>query len=524
MSYTNNGFDREVVEGMGEEVEGGDKWVTEIRENRYSPTERGLDKEVNGPVMTRGTKENICVIGSGDFGRALAGRLATAGYKVTIASRDPERNRSLIPSGVEISGLSGAAHADLVIVAVPKDFYHTLPANHLTGKVVVDVSNRSSVRRNATESQAEYLARLFPNSFVVKSFNVLSAYSLESGGLQGSKQVFVAGDEASARDLVSGVVRGAGFTPVDLGGLSAAWAIEDIPVAVFPQWRIPFYIHLAIFVFLYFLSFVRFQICWPITWSSDGSFLWYLWNHIPMDNMNKTLAVHALITLAICYLPGVLAGWLQIYRGTKYSRFPAWLDNWLKMRKQLGLLMLFAASIHACLSVAYMSPTYQGIVYGDPVEASVYVMEGEGWGPKTESLNRTTVKVFGTEKMKWRGECFLMTGVFGFSLVVLLGITSLPSVTATLSWKEFAFVQSGLGWTAMIFLCAHDMFYGWPYMNHPSCGMPSSFQYALYIPFLTILMKLPLVLPPLSTHLARIRAGYVRAGKQKDTAKKEETV
>ena len=88
------------------------------------------------------------------------------------------------------------------------------------------------------------------------------------------------------------------------------------------------------------------QICWPITWSSDGSFLWHLWNHIPMDNVNKTLAVHSLLTLALCYLPGVLAAWLQLARGTKYSRFPRWLDNWLKMRKQLGLLMLFAASIH----------------------------------------------------------------------------------------------------------------------------------------------------------------------------------
>ena len=128
-----------------------------------------------------------------------------------------------------------------------------------------------------------------------------------------------------------------------------------------------------------------------------------------------------------------------------------------------------------------MSPTYQGLVYGDPVQTSVHLMEGEGWGPKTESLNRTTVKVFGTEKMKWRGECFLMTGimyvvtwaiplfvlvgVFGFSLVVILGITSLPSVTATLSWKEFSFIQSGLGWTALVFLCAHDMFYVWAYMN-----------------------------------------------------------
>jgi hypothetical protein len=73
-------------------------------------------------------------------------------------------------------------------------------------------------------------------------------------------QVFVAGDDASARDLVSGVVRGAGFTPVDLGGLSSARTIEDIPVAVFPQWRVPFYIHLVIFIFLYILGFVKYQV------------------------------------------------------------------------------------------------------------------------------------------------------------------------------------------------------------------------------------------------------------------------
>merc|ERR1719499_3032855 len=186
-----------------------------------------------------------------------------------------------------------------------------------------------------------------------------------------------------------------------MGLLVSARTIEDIPVSVFSQWRIPFLIHLAIFVFLYVLSFAKFQICWPMTWSEN--FLWSLWNHIPMDNMNKTLAVHALVTLALCYLPGVLAGWLQIYRGTKYSRSPRFLDSWLRMRKQLGLLMMFSASIHACLSVAYLSPTYHTLVYGQPLDISVHTMEGEGWGPKTESLNRTAIKVFGSEKMQWRG-------------------------------------------------------------------------------------------------------------------------
>ena len=38
-------------------------------------------------------------------------------------------------------------------------------------------------------SHAEYLQRLLPTSAVVKAFNVLSAYVLESGGIQGSKEV-----------------------------------------------------------------------------------------------------------------------------------------------------------------------------------------------------------------------------------------------------------------------------------------------------------------------------------------------
>ena len=67
---------------------------------------------------------------------------------------------------------------------------------------------------------------------------------------------------------------------------------------------------------------------------------------LPLNNMNLYLAQHALTMLALCYLPGCLAGYIQLFRGTKYSRFPKFLDRWLKMRKQLGLLMLLSASLH----------------------------------------------------------------------------------------------------------------------------------------------------------------------------------
>ena len=84
----------------------------------------------------------------------------------------------LIPVGVGISGLDGVIAADIVIIAIPFAHYSSLPAAQLRDKIVVDVSNRDTVRRTSDLSQAEHLAKLLPHSKVVKSFNVLSAYSL----------------------------------------------------------------------------------------------------------------------------------------------------------------------------------------------------------------------------------------------------------------------------------------------------------------------------------------------------------
>lgn len=47
--------------------------------------------------------------------------------------------------------------SDIVIVAVPKDFYVDLPLDLFEGKVVVDVSNRNSVARKSTLYEQCYL-------------------------------------------------------------------------------------------------------------------------------------------------------------------------------------------------------------------------------------------------------------------------------------------------------------------------------------------------------------------------------
>lgn len=41
----------------------------------------------------------------------------------------------------------------------------------------------------------------------------------------------------------------------------------------------------------------------------------------------------------------------------------------------------------------------------------------------------------------WRSDSYLAVGILGFGLYLLLGITSLPSVSNALSWREFSFIQ-----------------------------------------------------------------------------------
>ena len=55
--------------------------MEQIEKNRDTTRD---DTKIGTLIVKDDTKENICVIGSGDFGRALAGRLATVARSVFI--------------------------------------------------------------------------------------------------------------------------------------------------------------------------------------------------------------------------------------------------------------------------------------------------------------------------------------------------------------------------------------------------------------------------------------------------------
>lgn len=47
----------------------------------------------NVPGTTTSEVNSIAVIGTGDFGRALAAKMVQSGFKVCFGSRNPNRNR-----------------------------------------------------------------------------------------------------------------------------------------------------------------------------------------------------------------------------------------------------------------------------------------------------------------------------------------------------------------------------------------------------------------------------------------------
>ncbi|XP_037076550.1 metalloreductase STEAP4-like [Pollicipes pollicipes] len=116
------------------------------------------DAEVDSPAaleMTRPGVEvkRLCVLGTGDFGRALTRRAVAAGFSVTLGTRSKEKQADLMRL-IEATGATIASQADainsaeLVVVAVARRFYDALPLALLQNKVLVDVSNRDdAVRR-----------------------------------------------------------------------------------------------------------------------------------------------------------------------------------------------------------------------------------------------------------------------------------------------------------------------------------------------------------------------------------------
>lgn len=170
---------------------------------------------------------------------STVGRLfAAAGHEVRFATRHPERLADLVAEiGATASTGSvedAAEFGEVLLVSVPLGAWPELAAqlgSRLTGKVVIDTSNPYSARDGTLAQEVVnsggtgvYLGKLLPAARVVRAFNTIYYETLRAESHRSGERlgIPVAGNDRAALELVTTLVRDAGFEPVIVGPLHDA--------------------------------------------------------------------------------------------------------------------------------------------------------------------------------------------------------------------------------------------------------------------------------------------------------------
>ena len=239
----------------------------------------------------------ISVLGTGDFGRALAKTLLQGGYDVVVGSRHPGR-RDLAKcdkalEGVRMASIVEAIHeSDVLFLAMHTEAQDHLKVleDHLAGKILIDVSN---IEKKEKISNAEKLQVMIPRSQVIKAFNTLSAYTMMTGYSAGNNDVYVSGDDPKSRETVCEIARKMGFNANIYGGLQSARHLESMTTKLFRGFGTPTIISFFNFAFWFTYGVIRYH------YIKD-----HAWSRMPMYTLNKVMACAAITNLALCFLPG----------------------------------------------------------------------------------------------------------------------------------------------------------------------------------------------------------------------------
>lgn len=155
-------------------------------------------------------KEKVSIIGTGNYGISLGKCLMAAGFHVIYGSRQPDQAYLSMcfescgeSSKFSVTNIADAFYSSsrFVFMAVSANVYENVVEEIKrkkietcsSEKVVVDISNIVDLEHSHEESNAERLQKLFlapelrhVNVYIVKGFNLISAYSLEKNQLDKS--------------------------------------------------------------------------------------------------------------------------------------------------------------------------------------------------------------------------------------------------------------------------------------------------------------------------------------------------
>jgi len=167
---------------------------------------------------------HFTIIGTGTMANAIGGVLADGGSSVSYISRDEVGSASL--------------EGDVVVLAVPHpavDGILDAYGDQLSGKTIIDITNPlnfetfDSLVVPAGSSMAAQIQARVPGAHVLKAFNTNFAATLASKQVGGEPTtVLIAGDDAKAKQVLSGALEAGGVKVIDAGALSRAHELEAI--------------------------------------------------------------------------------------------------------------------------------------------------------------------------------------------------------------------------------------------------------------------------------------------------------
>ncbi len=188
---------------------------------------------------------NIGIIGSGPVAKALAAGFLKHGHQVMLGTRDSSKLSvwAAEGTGAKVGSVADATKFGESIVLAVKGAAAldalALAGSSLAGKTVMDTTNPiapeppvNGVLRYFTsldESLMERLQAAHPEAHFVKVFSSVGNTRMVNPEYAGSlPTMFICGNDAAAKQTVTGILDQFGWETLDLGAVEAARAIEPL--------------------------------------------------------------------------------------------------------------------------------------------------------------------------------------------------------------------------------------------------------------------------------------------------------